>query len=154
MEMTKVVKPFVRRGWPNTFGNIWPTTNSRHFNEICESCFLLIFSLVVFVYVCVNRDYNLLQGDFVIKIEPPSGWSFGKEWFHTSTCGLPIFFPIFKHFTIKKKRKNIFSFFTYIIIQRKLAVKCVLCIWPIQVHTHLEQWTLFTQEKLRHDHRM
>ncbi len=31
------------------------------------------------MYVCVNRDYNLLQGDFVIKIEPPSGWSFGKE---------------------------------------------------------------------------
>ncbi len=22
MEITKVVKPFVRRGWPNTFGNI------------------------------------------------------------------------------------------------------------------------------------
>ncbi len=22
MEMTKVVKPFIRRGWPNTFGNI------------------------------------------------------------------------------------------------------------------------------------
>ncbi len=22
MEITKVVKPFIRRGWPNTFGNI------------------------------------------------------------------------------------------------------------------------------------
>ncbi len=22
MEMTKVVKPFIKRGWPNTFGNI------------------------------------------------------------------------------------------------------------------------------------
>ncbi len=22
MEMTKAVKPFIRRGWPNTFGNI------------------------------------------------------------------------------------------------------------------------------------
>lgn len=65
---------------------IWHTKNTRHFNEICESC-LLIFSLVVFVYVCVNRDYNLLQGDFVIKIEPPSGWSFGKEWFHISSGG-------------------------------------------------------------------
>ncbi len=22
MEITKVVKPFIRKGWPNTFGNI------------------------------------------------------------------------------------------------------------------------------------
>ncbi len=27
MEITKVVKPFIRRGWPNTFGKIVYTIN-------------------------------------------------------------------------------------------------------------------------------
>ncbi len=60
MEITKVVKPFIRRGWPNTFGNI---------------------------------VYRLEIGRYI---------------------GLPIFFPIFKHFTIigyvKKKIGLIFFF--------------------------------------------
>ncbi|ROL41813.1 Nodal modulator 1 [Anabarilius grahami] len=32
--------------------------------------------IVACVYVYTNWDYHLFQGDFVIKIEPPSGWSF------------------------------------------------------------------------------
>ncbi len=73
--------------------------------------------------------------------------------------GLPIFSPIFKHFTIigyrfwKKRYISFFFFFlffvTYTIIQSITSSEmCSLYL------THLEQWTLFTQEKLQHGHRM
>ncbi len=82
--------------------------------------------------------------------------------------GLPIFFPIFKHFTIigfeKKKYRFWFFFFFFFFLSSHTSLyragynqqwnlfsafdpsKCT--------HTHLEQWTLFTQEKLQHNHRM
>ncbi len=72
--------------------------------------------------------------------------------------GLPIFFPIFKHFTIIgyrfcKKNDNrysvlMFFFFffffihTYIIIQSITSSEILTYIRPIQVHTHLEQCSL------------
>ncbi len=39
MEITKVVKPFIRRGWPNTFANIvykviWE--NSQNYNKYSQ----------------------------------------------------------------------------------------------------------------------
>ncbi len=78
--------------------------------------------------------------------------------------GLPIFFPIFKHFTIIgyrfcKKNISVLMFFiiiifffffffihtyihTYIIIQSITSSEILTYIRPIQVHTHLEQCSL------------
>ncbi len=66
--------------------------------------------------------------------------------------GLPIFFPIFKHFTIigyrfwKKNDNryiNIYIFFvTYTIIQSTTSSEmCSLYLTHPSTHTHLEQWT-------------
>ncbi len=90
--------------------------------------------------------------------------------------GLPIFFPIFKHFTIigyrfcKKKISVLifffFFFFTYIIIQSITSSEILFSAFDpskcthtwrsghTHTHTHLEQWALFTQEMLQHNHRM
>ncbi len=44
MEITKVVKPFIRRGWPNTFGNIVYMQNWR---ATCKRSPLLYFSVKI-----------------------------------------------------------------------------------------------------------
>ncbi len=47
MEITKVVKPFIRRGWPNTFGNI-----------VC---------VCVYVYMCIYIILLHLKYNYILK---------------------------------------------------------------------------------------
>ncbi len=72
--------------------------------------------------------------------------------------GLPIFSPIFKHFTIigyrfcKKKTIGFdFFFFTYIIIQSITSSEILFSAFDPSKYTHTSG-AVFTQEMLQHDH--
>ncbi len=56
MEITKVVKPFIRRGWPNTFGNIV----YLHFTFIHVYIWLYIF------LISQLKNCNLNQLDLLL----------------------------------------------------------------------------------------
>ncbi len=61
--------------------------------------------------------------------------------------GLPIFFPIFKHFTIigfvkKKYRFFFFFYYTYIIIQSITSSEILFSAFDPSKYTHLEQCSL------------
>ncbi len=71
--------------------------------------------------------------------------------------GLPIFSLIVKHFNIIDigfEKKTITDFFFHFIshIHNYTEYNQQWNVFSV-FHTHLEQWTRFTQEKLQHDHR-
>ncbi len=45
MEITKIVKPFIRRGWPNTFGNIVYLSNNKKAKTKTSNNFTIIQSI-------------------------------------------------------------------------------------------------------------
>ncbi len=51
MEITKVVKPFIRRGWPNTFGNI------------VYVCVCVYVCMYIYIYIYI---YIYTQSRFII----------------------------------------------------------------------------------------
>ncbi len=55
MEITKVVKPFIRRGWPNTFGNIVYITLVIH----------TILSLY-YNFILLNITYHFYYVNYII----------------------------------------------------------------------------------------
>ncbi len=102
-----------------------------------------------------------------------------KAWIHPASSqrirleidryiGLPIFFPIFKHFTIigyrlkkNKKKKHFFLFVTYTIIQSITSSEiCSLYLTHPSAHTpgavdkHTHTWSSGHSEKLQHGHRI
>ncbi len=68
MEITKVVNPFIRRGWPNTFDNIvyfalWMKiiTNKP---TACASQSNVLFWFWMIFWTNVLNEYNLIKDEF------------------------------------------------------------------------------------------
>ncbi len=88
MEITKVVKPFIRRGWPNTFGNMVYVYKYNHvrfllFRFLVGIAFVLTlveagksirtWCIVTFIYI---YTLDVFSGGFLWS--SPSGRSFAK----------------------------------------------------------------------------
>ncbi len=66
MEITKVIKPFIKRGWPNTFGNIVYIYIDTYIN--------MDFAFVEWMIYIYSRQYTMFTAQYSIK------WASGAFW--------------------------------------------------------------------------